>query len=93
MLKARTALRIEVQDTGIGILPEQQERIFDAFAQVDSFTAGHYSGTGLGLDICKRLVNLLGGNIGVTSTPGEGSTFWFTIPVTAQKAGRSMVAG
>ncbi|MBZ0273589.1 response regulator [bacterium] len=74
-------LRIHVKDTGIGILPEDQERIFLAFEQVDSSYARQVQGTGLGLTLCRNLVELHGGRIGVESQgEGTGSTFWFTIP-------------
>jgi signal transduction histidine kinase/DNA-binding response OmpR family regulator/HPt (histidine-containing phosphotransfer) domain-containing protein len=73
--KTRLAIRLQVQDTGIGIAPEAHERIFDHFSQADGSTTRDHGGTGLGLAICKRLLGLMGGSLRVDSAPGQGSCF------------------
>jgi signal transduction histidine kinase/response regulator RpfG family c-di-GMP phosphodiesterase len=74
----RVMLKFEVADTGIGIAPEQFDRLFSAFEQADSSTTREHGGTGLGLAITKRLAQIMGGDAGVSSVAGKGSTFWFT---------------
>jgi len=76
-------LRFEVQDSGVGIAPESIAKLFRPFSQVDSSSTRRYGGSGLGLSICAKLIKLMQGELGVQSKPGEGSTFWFTLPLAA----------
>lgn len=79
-------VRIEVRDSGPGIAPEQQARLFKPFTQADESTTRRFGGTGLGLSICRELATLMGGEVGVISAVGEGATFWAELPLPAAPA-------
>ena len=93
------SVRFEVEDSGIGLTDEQQQRLFQPFSQADDSTTRRFGGTGLGLSICRRLVSMMGGDIGVTSVDNKGSTFWFEVPletatktpITVQELGETTV--
>ena len=78
---SRVTLQFSVEDTGIGVPKGKERQIFESFSQADASTTRHYGGTGLGLTICARLTALMGGRIGVTSEPGQGSHFYFSVPL------------
>ena len=86
-----TLVRFEVEDSGIGIAPEEVGRLFTSFHQADPSTTRRYGGTGLGLVISKQLAEAMGGEVGVESTPGRGSTFWFTARLGREEQARRRV--
>lgn len=81
VVDGRAEVRISVRDTGVGISPENVERLFDSFSQADASIARRFGGTGLGLAICRKLVDLMGGTLGVESVLGQGSLFWCRLPL------------
>jgi two-component system sensor histidine kinase RpfC len=89
----RVQLKFSVRDTGVGIPPEAQQRIFDSFTQADQSTTRRFGGTGLGTTIAKQLVELMGGRIGLESAVGLGSTFWFEVAFEKQPERSGAVAG
>jgi len=78
---SRQIIRFDISDTGIGLTTEQIEYVFNTFGQADISTTRRFGGSGLGLSICKQLIELMGGTIGLHSVPGEGTTVWFTVPL------------
>ena len=91
-LLSRDAIWVSVSDTGIGIHPEDTAKLFQEFSQVDSSASRRQQGTGLGLALSKRFVDLHGGTIGAESIVGRGSTFWFILPVEGPLPGRAQPA-
>ncbi len=86
----RVTIRCSVKDTGIGIEKDKLDKIFRKFDQADSSTTRKYGGTGLGLTICKELAEMMGGEVGVHSTPAAGSNFWFTVRLRIDSSGRAV---
>ena len=88
----RTAIRVEVEDTGVGLAMADSDRLFEPFSQADASTTRRYGGTGLGLTICQRLTHAMGGTIGVRSELGAGSRFWVEIPFAVQSSNATVSA-
>ena len=78
---SHASVRVEVEDSGIGIAHDKQQALFEPFSQADASTTREYAGTGLGLAICRKLASLMGGEVGLRSEPGRGSTFWMQVPL------------
>ena len=91
-IDSEVELHFQIRDTGIGMTPEQQARLFQSFSQADSSTTRKYGGSGLGLAICKQLVEMMGGRIWLESEPGQGSTFHFTARLGLQPEGSDLPA-
>lgn len=85
LAESQVQVRIAVSDTGVGVEPEAAKALFERFVQADQSTSRRFGGTGLGLAISKELIELMGGRVGVESVPGQGSTFWFEVPLGLQE--------
>ena len=91
MVDGRNWIEFAVADTGIGMTPEQQTKLFEEFTQADSSTARQYGGTGLGLAITRKLARMMGGDVTVTSEPGKGSVFTVRLPASADSLARDPI--
>ncbi|MBT3219552.1 MAG: response regulator [Proteobacteria bacterium] len=88
--RAKAAIRFEISDTGSGIAPELREKVFEAFVQADASSTRAHGGTGLGLAIAKQVIKLMGGELGLNSELGRGSTFWFVLPLATREPPRAI---